>query len=117
MEEAERSDFAARYNAVVAAVWSDPGKERMLSRDPGALLAEHGIEVPMGTVIDVVRNRPVTSGVLESQIRAWGEIADRGVLRLLVPYPDRFEAVDLSEEELDSLVAGLGHPALSDVPR
>lgn len=31
-----------------------------------------------------------------------GEIADRGVLRLLVPYPDRFEAVDLSEEELDS---------------
>ncbi|MEU2827662.1 hypothetical protein ABZ667_03165 [Streptomyces lavendulae] len=117
MEEAERSDFAARYNAVVAATWSDPGKERMLSRDPGALLAEHGIDVPAGTVIEVVRDQPVTSGALESQIRAWGEIAARGTLRLLVPYPERFEAGDLTEEELDTVVAGLGHPAPSDVGR
>nr|WSX53929.1 hypothetical protein OG409_36440 [Streptomyces sp. NBC_00974] len=117
MEEAERSDFAARYHAVVAATWSDPDKERMLLRDPGALLAEHGIGVPTGTVIEVVRDRPVTSDALDSQIRAWEAIADGGALRLLVPYPERFEATDLTEEELDSLVAGLGHPVLSDVPR
>ncbi|MFF1651135.1 hypothetical protein [Streptomyces sp. NPDC058240] len=117
MEEAERTTFTARYSAVVAAAWSDPGKERMLSSDPGALLAEHGISVPMGTVIEVVRDQPATSDVLESQIRAWEEIPDRGTLRLLVPHPERFEAIDLAEEELDSLVAGLGHPALPDVPR
>ncbi|MFB7467329.1 hypothetical protein ACFCZ1_28230 [Streptomyces sp. NPDC056224] len=117
MEEAERTTFTARYNAVVAAAWSDPGKERMLSCDPAALLAEHGISVPTGTVIEVVRDQPAASGTLESQIRAWEQIPDRGTLRLLVPYPERFEATDLTEEELDSLVAGLGHPALSDVPR
>ncbi|MFD9303572.1 hypothetical protein ACFWCB_13140 [Streptomyces sp. NPDC060048] len=117
MEEAERTDFTARYNAVVAAAWSDPGKERMLSCDPGALLAEHGISVPTGTSIEVVRDQPSTPGALESQIRAWEEVAVHGTLRLLVPYPEPLEAIDLTEEELDSLVAGLGHPALSDVAR
>ncbi|MCX5195367.1 hypothetical protein OOK31_15900 [Streptomyces sp. NBC_00249] len=117
MEEAERTDFTARYHAVVAAVWSDPGKERMLSRDPGALLAEHGIRVPAGTVIEVVRDQPATAGVLESQIRSWEGTPGRGTLRLLVPYPEPLEATDLTEEELDSLVAGLSHPALSDIAR
>ncbi|MER6914751.1 hypothetical protein ABT354_24015 [Streptomyces sp. NPDC000594] len=117
MDEAERRDFAARYHALIAATWSDPGKERMLLRDPGSLLAEHGIEVPAGTVIEVVRDRPVTSATLDSQLRAWEAVAGGGALRLLAPHPEPFEAADLTEEELDSLVAGVGHPFLRDVPR
>ncbi|MFF7637976.1 hypothetical protein ACFZB9_33235 [Kitasatospora sp. NPDC008050] len=112
MHSTERTAFASGYSAVLAAVWSDPGQERLLTRDPRLLLAEHGIHVPAGTAVVVVRDRPAVSEVMAAQIRSWEEAAVSGRLTLFVPHPDRLEARDLAEEELDALVAGAGIPEI-----
>ncbi|MBP0448686.1 MULTISPECIES: hypothetical protein [unclassified Kitasatospora] len=116
MHPTERTAFASGYSAAVAAVWSDPGQERLLAQDPRVLLAEHGIRVPAGTTVVVDRDRPSAPEVLDAQIRSWEEAAVSGRLTLFVPRPDRFEARDLSEEELDSLVAGVGVQGFPEMP-
>ena len=43
------------WNQIVARAWADPQlKERLLS-DPGAVLREHGVEVPAGVTVKVTR--------------------------------------------------------------
>ncbi|MFE7614291.1 hypothetical protein [Streptomyces sp. NPDC057496] len=117
MYSAERTAFAAGYSAMVAAVWSDPSRERLLTEEPRVLLAEHGIRVPAGTAVDVVRDLPAAPEAVEVQIRFWEEAAARGRLTLFVPHPDRFDARDLTEEEMDALVAGTGVPEFPRTPR
>ncbi|MFI6850187.1 hypothetical protein OG535_09525 [Kitasatospora sp. NBC_00085] len=117
MHSTERTVFASGYSAVVAAVWSDPGQERLLARDPRVLLAEHGIRVPAGTAVVVVRDRPAASEVMDAQIRSWEEAAISGRLTLFVPHPDRLETRDLAEEELEALVAGVGVPEVPGISR
>lgn len=107
MHSTERTAFASGYSAAVAAVWSDPDQERLLAQDPCVFLAEHGIQVPAGTIVVVDRDRPAAADLLDAQIRSWEEATVSGHLTLFVPRPDRFEARDLSEEELDGVVAGV----------
>ncbi|MGW2255555.1 hypothetical protein ACWCXH_36115 [Kitasatospora sp. NPDC001660] len=116
MHATERTAFASGYSAAVAAVWSDPGQERLLAEDPRVLLAEHGIRVPTGTTVVVDRDRPAAPDVLDAQIRSWEEAAVSGRLTLFVPRPGRFEERDLSEEELDALVAGVGVQGFPKMP-
>ncbi|WP_280721504.1 hypothetical protein [Kitasatospora sp. MAA4] len=116
MHSTERTAFASGYSALVAAVWSDPGRERLLAQDPRVLLAEHGIRVPVGTAVVVVRDRPAVSEVMAAQIRSWEEAAVSGRLTLFVPHPDPLDARDLAEEELDALVAGVGTPGFPGFP-
>ncbi|MFJ5229603.1 hypothetical protein ACIQBJ_06825 [Kitasatospora sp. NPDC088391] len=116
MYSVERTAFASGYSAAVAAVWSDPGQERLLEQDPRTLLAEHGVRVPAGTAVVVDRDRFSASEVLEEQIRSWEESAVSGLLTLFVPHPDRFEERELREEELDALVAGTGSQGFPEIP-
>jgi hypothetical protein len=47
------------WGQVVARAWSDVGFMERLRTDPRALLAEHGLEVPVGTEVKVVEGTEV----------------------------------------------------------
>jgi hypothetical protein len=44
------------YGEVVAKAWSDESFKERLKQDPHGVLAEHGIEVPQGTQVNVVED-------------------------------------------------------------
>jgi hypothetical protein len=44
------------YDEVIAKAWSDPEFRERLKQDPHGALAEHGIEVPEGTQVNVVED-------------------------------------------------------------
>ena len=47
------------WSQIVARAWSDEGFLERLRADPRALLAEHGLEVPEGTEVQVVEGTEV----------------------------------------------------------
>ena len=54
------TDETNKMNALIAACWKDDAlKQRFLS-DPHAVLAEHGMEVPVGINVNVVENTDTT---------------------------------------------------------
>lgn len=107
MQPADRAVFIAAYSKLVAEVWADPDRERRLDEDVRELLAEYGLTVPEGIAIDVVRDGGDAEPDLEVQVRAWEGALARGRFTLYVPSIDPVGDVQLSEYELDSVVAGL----------
>ncbi|SDZ01390.1 hypothetical protein SAMN05421504_108256 [Amycolatopsis xylanica] len=107
MDPAQRAAFVANYSTLVAAVWSDPNKEEALVQNPEKLVAEFGIEVPEGVMLSIERDGSDVGGGLQTQVDAWQNAAELGVLTLYIPTADFAGTRELAEEELDSLVAGL----------
>lgn len=107
MNAADRGMFVAAYSRLVAEVWSDPAKERQLQEDPRSLVAECGLEVPPHVRVVVTRDVTDAEPDLDEQVRRWQSAAQTGVLELVVPALDLDGEVDLSEDELDNVVAGL----------
>ncbi|KEO80922.1 NHLP leader peptide family RiPP precursor [Tumebacillus flagellatus] len=44
------------YGEVVAKAWADESFKERLKQDPHGVLAEHGIEVPVGATVNVVED-------------------------------------------------------------
>jgi hypothetical protein len=54
-EQGQQADQAKRWGEIVAQAWTDPWfKERLLAQ-PTAVLREHGISVPAGTGVKLLR--------------------------------------------------------------
>ena len=107
MNAADRGIFIAGYSRLVAEVWADPAKERQLVENPRALLAACGLEVPDHVSVVVVRDVADAEPDLDEQVRRWSSAPQTGVLELVVPELDLTGQTDLSEDELDAVVAGL----------
>lgn len=107
MDPAERGTFIAAYSRLVADVWAETEKDRLLGTDPRALLAEHGLRLPPDVRVEVVRDGDDTEPDLDVQVRAWEEAAQRKVFTLYVPSIEPVAEAELTEHELDNVVAGL----------
>jgi hypothetical protein len=107
MTSAERAVFVAAYSRLVAEVWSDPAREEMLTRDPRALLATHGLTLPDDVEVRVVRDVGDAEPVLDVQVRAWRDAGESGSFVLFVPAIQPVDVADLAESELDNVVAGI----------
>jgi hypothetical protein len=71
--------------AVVVDVWSNPRSERELVENPVALLARHGVPLPYGTWVVLVREVTGAEPELDTQVRYWREALDTDELKLVVP--------------------------------
>lgn len=107
MDPKERAIFIAAYSRLVAEVWSDPAKERMLAESPRELLALYGLAVPDEVDIQVVREVENVEPALDVQVQMWGRAVETGQLVLVVPSIDLASDEELAEHELDNVVAGL----------
>ncbi|MEU7617940.1 hypothetical protein AB0M91_17255 [Micromonospora rifamycinica] len=107
MTPVDRAVFVAAYSRLVADVWADPERERVLESDPRTLLAEYGLGLPDEVLVRVVRDVADTDPDLEVQVSSWQQAADTGTFVLFVPALLPVAEAELAEDELDSVVAGL----------
>ena len=107
MQPADQAAFIAAYSRLVAEVWADPDRERLLDEDPRALLAHYDLPVSEDIVIEVIRDGDTAEADLNVQVDAWQDAAAAGRFTLYVPAIDPIGEAQLSEYELDSVVAGL----------
>jgi hypothetical protein len=106
----ERAEFVNSYTRVLITTWSDEEFAQRLDAHPAAALRECGIELPAESVIDVLRAIPdgEQEGSLDLQIEEWGRGVETGHYRLHVPYTPQVDTAELTESDLDSLMAGTG---------
>lgn len=102
-----RARFVAAYSRLVADVWSDPASEELLEQDAAALVSSYDIVLPEGCLVEVVRDSGEAYPDLEQQIRAWEDSFRSGRLILYLPALDPITELELTEYELDDVVAGL----------
>jgi hypothetical protein len=108
MDPSERALFITAYGRLVAGVWSEPDQERLLADDPHRLLAEHDLLLPPEIPVVVVRDAQHVDPDIGVQVRAWEDaVAAGGPFLLYVPALDALDEQELSEHELDSVVAGV----------
>jgi hypothetical protein len=107
MDAADRGMFIAGYSRLVAEVWADPARERLLETDPRALAAECGLAIPDSVRIRVIRDVADAEPNLDEQVRLWQTAAQTGELTLVVPALDLSGETELADDELDAVVAGL----------
>jgi len=107
MQPGARAAFVAAYGRLVTAVWSEPEAELLLEQDPRALLAQHGLVLPEAVRIDVVRDVADAEPDLDAQVAAWENAIETGQFMLVVPAIDVDDEIELSEHELDGIVAGM----------
>ncbi|MEO3746751.1 hypothetical protein [Plantactinospora sp. B5E13] len=107
MAPKDRAMFIAAYSRLVAEVWADPAAERQLTDDPRGLLAQHGLPVPEGVEIRVVRETADAEPNIDVQVRAWEAAVDSGVLTLFIPRVEPLAPGELDEDELDRVVGGI----------
>lgn len=106
----ERAEFVNSYTRVLITTWSDEAFAQRLDTHPAAALRECGIDLPAGSVIDVLRAIPdgEQEGSLYLQIEEWQHGVETGHYRLHVPYTPQVDTVELTESDLDSLTGGAG---------
>ncbi len=107
MTPRDRAVFVAAYTNLVADVWSNPVSERQLTDDPAALLARHGMPVPAGTRVAVVREVGDAEPDLNVQVDYWQRSLTSGELTLVVPTLAPLPDAELDDSELDSVVGGI----------
>ena len=75
ISDEQAAAMRASYGKVVAKAWSDEGFKSKLLTNPGAALAEAGIDVPAGVTVNVVENTSNTMHLVLPQ-RPEGELSD-----------------------------------------
>ena len=105
MEARDRAAFVNDYSKLVTAVWSDEAFARRLESDPKSAAAEHGLTVPAGSTIQVVRDAEGEPN-LDTQVDKWEEGKTTGTYILYVPRSQRIEAGELSEADLEAVAGG-----------
>ncbi|WP_433794312.1 hypothetical protein [Actinoplanes sp. CA-252034] len=117
MDPSERALFIAAYGRLVADVWSEPDQELLLDADPHRLLAEHDLLLPPEIPVVVVRDAQHVDPDIDVQVRAWADaVTGGGPFLLYVPALDELDEQELSEHELDSVVAGWTRPGPAAAP-
>jgi hypothetical protein len=104
----ERAEFVNGYTRVLISAWSDETFAQRLDSHPAAALRECGIDMPAEAVIDVLRAIPEDEqeGNLDFQIEAWERGIETGHYQLHVPYTPQIDTAELTESDLDSIMAG-----------
>ena len=76
----ERTEaWRASYGKVVAKAWSDAAFKARLLKDPQAVLAEAGVEMPPGVTVKVVENTDNTMHLILPPPPPAGELTDEAL--------------------------------------
>lgn len=107
MDASDRTKFITAYSRLVADVWADPEKERQLEADPRSFIAQYGLRVPETVNVVLLRDIGEAEPDLDQQVQTWIQAPERGELVLVVPALTPVSQSELTEYELDDVVAGL----------
>lgn len=105
MDPRDRAAFVRSYTKVLTAAWSDDEYAARLENDPRSALAEHGLELPAGATVRIVRNLGGEPD-LDSQVELWESGAETNSYELRVPNSPQIELRELSEADLESVAGG-----------
>ncbi|MFE3199311.1 hypothetical protein ACWGR4_26940 [Embleya sp. NPDC055664] len=105
MEPRDRAAFVRSYTKVLTAAWSDDEYASRLENDPRAALAEHGLELPAGASVRIIRNVEGEPD-LDGQVTLWEAGTVSGTYELRVPNSPQIELRELSEADLESVAGG-----------
>jgi hypothetical protein len=105
MEPRERAAFVSAYTKILTAAWSDEAYATRLTSRPTAALAEHGLAVPAGATVSIIREIGGEPD-LEAQVRMWENGKTTGQYDLLVPNTPQIETRELSEADLEAVSGG-----------
>ena len=108
MKPGARAAFFTAYGRLVTRIWADPELELVLEQDPRGLMAQCGLELPQAVSIELVRSAPHAGPSLEELVAAWENAPISGRFALVLPATGFDDDGELSEHELDAIVAGLG---------
>lgn len=93
--ESSQQRFLNTWSEIVVRAWSDPEFKQRVVSDPVAVLREHGVSLPAGTVIQVVE------GERDPALSA--EAADKPVV--YIPLPNQ-PMGELSDKALEQVAGG-----------
>jgi hypothetical protein len=105
MEPRERAAFVSAYTKILTAAWSNEAYATRLTAQPLAALAEHGLTVPAGSAVNIIREVGGEPD-LEAQVRMWETGSTTGKYDLLVPSTPQIETRELSEADLEAVSGG-----------
>jgi len=105
MEAAERKKFVANYTKLLTAAWTEDGLVSRLKSDPKAVLAEFDLAVPGDATVEI-KTQADGDGNLDHAVQIWEEGATSGVYKLYVTEEPQYDAGELSESDLESVVGG-----------
>jgi hypothetical protein len=105
MEPRERAAFVSAYTKILTAAWSNEAYAARLESQPAAALAEHGLGVPGGAIVNIIREIGGEPD-LEAQVRMWEKGKTTGQYDLLVPSTPQIETRELSEADLEAVSGG-----------
>jgi hypothetical protein len=105
MEPRERAAFVSAYTKILTAAWSNDAYAAKLTSAPAAALAEHGLEVPAGASINIMREVGGEPD-LEAQVGMWEDGKTSGQYILLVPATPQINTQELSEADLEAVSGG-----------
>ena len=105
MEPRERAAFVSAYTKILTAAWSNEAYAGSLISDPTTALVEHGLEIPAGATVRIIRE-VAGEPDLEAQVRMWENAKASGKYELLVPNTPQIDTRELSEADLDAVSGG-----------
>lgn len=105
MEPRERAAFVSAYTKILTAAWSNEAFAARLTAEPAAALAEHGLPVPAGSTVSIVREIGGEPD-LEAQVRLWESGTSTGRYELRVPNTPQIDTRELSEADLEAVAGG-----------
>jgi hypothetical protein len=108
MDPQQRTDFVDAYTRVLITTWSSVEFAARLDQDMRGALAECGLEVPAGAIVERVRDMPEVQdeGGLDIQIDAWQRGLETGHFYLHIPETPELDISELTEGELEGIAAG-----------
>lgn len=105
MEPRERANFVSAYTKILTTAWSNEAFAARLTAEPAAALAEHGLAVPAGATVSIVREIGGEPD-LEAQVRMWEAGTSTGRYELRVPGTPQIDTRELSEADLEAVSGG-----------
>ncbi len=105
MDAAERKKFVANYTKLLTAAWTEDGLAARLKSDPKSVLTEFNFDIPADAKIEI-KSSSDGDGNLDHAIQIWEEGASTGVYKLYVTEEPQYDAGELSESDLESVVGG-----------
>lgn len=105
MEPRERAAFVSAYTKILTAAWSNETYAAKLTAEPAAALAEHGLPVPAGSTVSIIREIGGEPD-LEGQVRLWENGKSTGRYELHVPNTPQVDTRELSEADLEAVSGG-----------
>ena len=105
MDAAERKKFVSSYTKLLTSAWTDDSVASRLKSDPKGVLGEFDLAIPADAKVEIKSDSDGEPS-LDAAISIWEEGESSGVYKLYVTAEPQYDANELSDSDLESVVGG-----------